>query len=114
MLNSIVGNLIVMTIEQILQDEIQESKRWIDTAEGVYKRDLYKRIELIKWVLDNMENSNTSICAIIESKMNKTIDEINEKNSLIESDPLDNELRILDWILYQVCSNEIKKEILLK
>jgi hypothetical protein len=36
-----------MTIEQTLQDEIEESNRWIDTAEGVYKRDLIKRIELI-------------------------------------------------------------------
>ena len=41
-----------MGIEQILQNEIQESKRWVDTAEGVYKRDLIARIELINWVLD--------------------------------------------------------------
>jgi 3-dehydroquinate synthetase len=98
-----------MGIEQILQDEIQESKRWIDTAEGVYKRDLIKRIELINWVLDNMKNPDISICTIIESKMNKIINEINKKKSIIEEDPLDSELRILDWILYQVCSNEIKK-----
>jgi hypothetical protein len=26
-----------------------------------------------------------------------------------EADPLHSELRILDWILYQVCSNEIKQ-----
>jgi len=98
-----------MGIEQILQNEIQESKRWVDTAEGVYKRDLIKRIELINWVLDNMKNSDTSICAVIESKMNDIIGEINKKKSIIEQDPLDSELRILDWILYQVCSNEIKK-----
>jgi hypothetical protein len=30
-------------------------------------------------------------------------------DSTIEADPLHRELRILDWILYQVCSNEIKK-----
>jgi hypothetical protein len=36
-----------MRIEQMLSDEINESKRRIDNAEGVYKRDLIKRIELI-------------------------------------------------------------------
>jgi hypothetical protein len=25
-----------MSLEQILSNEIQESKRWVDTAEGVY------------------------------------------------------------------------------
>jgi len=38
--------------------------------------------------------------------MNKIIDEINKKDSILEADPLDSELRILDWILYTVCSNE--------
>jgi hypothetical protein len=32
-----------MDIEQTLQKEIEESKRWVDTADGVYKRDLTKR-----------------------------------------------------------------------
>ena len=36
------------------------------------------------------------------------------KDSIIEKAPLDSELRILDWILYQVCSNEIKKEMTLE
>jgi hypothetical protein len=95
-----------MTIQETLQDEIQESKRWVDTAEGVYKRDLTKRIELINWVLENMKNPDNNICATIESKTNEIIDEINKKKSIIEQDPLDSELRILDWILYQVCSHE--------
>ena len=56
-------------IEQILQNEIQESKRWLDTAEGVYKRDLVKRIELIKSALVQIKNPN--ICVIIESKITK-------------------------------------------
>jgi hypothetical protein len=56
-----------------------------------------------------MKNPDTYICAVIESKINEIIDEINMKKSIIEQDPLDSELRILDWILYQVCSNEIKK-----
>jgi len=34
--------------------------------------------------------------------MNGIIDKINETNSIIEADPLHSELRILDWILYQV------------
>ena len=96
-----------MSLEQLFQDEIKESQRWINTAEGVYKRDLIKRIELINWVLENMKNSD--ICAIIESSMNEIIDKINKKHSITERDPLDSELRILDWILYQVCSNELKK-----
>ena len=37
------------------------------------------------------------------------MDKINKTNSIFEADPLDSELRILGWILYQVCSNE-KKE----
>jgi hypothetical protein len=100
-----------MTIEEILQLEIKESKRWVDTADGVYKRDLTKRIELINWVLENMKNPNSFICAIIEYRMKEITDEINKKKNIIEQDALDSELRILDWILYQVYSNEIKKEI---
>jgi hypothetical protein len=102
-----------MGIEQTLQKEIEESKKWVDTAEGVYKRDLITRIELINWVLDKMKNrnSNCSICEIIEHKMNETIDKINQIHDLIEADPLDSELRILDWIFYHVSSNEIKKFI---
>jgi hypothetical protein len=99
-----------MTIEQILQSEIQESKRWVHAAEGVYKRDLIKRIEVINWVLEQMKNPDIFICAVIECKMNAIIDEINKKDSIIEQDALDSELRIMDWILYQVCSNEIKRE----
>jgi len=98
-----------MGIKQTLQKEIEESNRWIDTAEGVYKRDLIVRIELINWVLEQMKNPDTYICAVIESKMNDIIDEINKKKSIIEQDPLDSELRILDWILCQICSNEIKR-----
>ena len=45
-----------MGIEQILQNEIQESKRWVDTAEGVYKRDLIARIELIRLVNQYLED----------------------------------------------------------
>jgi hypothetical protein len=40
--------------------------------------------------------------------MNEIIDAVNKTDSAIEADPLHRELRILDWILYQVCSNETK------
>jgi hypothetical protein len=100
-----------MSIQQTLQKEIEESKRWVDTAEGVYKRDLIKRIELINWVLDTMKNpnSNSPICEILESKMNEIINKINQTQDVIGADPLDSQLRILEWTFYQVCSNEIKK-----
>jgi len=100
-----------MGIEQILQNEIQESQRALDgpNDDTIYRRDQSKRIDLINWVLENMKNSEINICAVIESKMNEIIDAINEKHSIIEQDPLDSELRILDWIFYQVCSNGIKK-----
>ena len=98
-----------MTIEQILQEEIEESTRALcgPIDDTIYRRDHSKRIELINWVLENMKNSEINICAVIEFKMNEIIDEINKKHSIIEQDPLDSELRILDWIFYQVCSNEI-------
>jgi hypothetical protein len=42
-----------MTLEQVLQTEIEESRTWLDleTEESTYKGDLEKRIELINWVL---------------------------------------------------------------
>jgi hypothetical protein len=67
-----------------------------------------KRIELINWVLENMKNPDIHICNLIESKMNVITDAINKMDSATEADPLHSELRILDWILYQVCSNQIK------
>ena len=97
-----------MSIEQTLQSEVEESKRWLNTQreESTHKRDLKKRIELINWVLENMKDPDIQICALIESKMNNIIDKINKKDSILEADPLDSELSILDWILYTVCSNE--------
>jgi nicotinic acid mononucleotide adenylyltransferase len=100
-----------MTVEQILQKEIEESRTWLDreNEESTYKRDLAKRIELLNWVLENMKNPEINICELIESKMNEIIDTVNKMDSAIEADPMHSELRILDWILYQVCSNEIKR-----
>lgn len=100
-----------MSIEQILQNEIQDSKRWIEIEknESTYKRDLKKRVELINWVLDNIKNPSMQICEILESKMNDTILKINQTYDIFEADKLHSELRILDWIFYQLCSNEIKR-----
>ena len=98
-----------MSIEQILSNEINESKRWIANAEGVYKRDLIKRIEVVNWTLENIKNPDISICELMENKMNEVISKINEANDIFESDKLDSELRILDWIFYQVCKDQQKK-----
>jgi hypothetical protein len=99
-----------MTVDQILQQEIKDSEIWLSrTQDSTYKRDLKKRIELINWVLQNMKNPNVEICSLIEFRMNETIQEIKKKDSIFESDILDSELRILDWIFYQVCVNQIKR-----
>jgi len=100
-----------MSIQQTLEDEIKDAQKWlrVEKEESTYRRDLRKRIELINWVLENMKNPDIQICALIENKMNKLIDEIYKKDSIIEQDPLDSKVRILDWILNIVCSNEIKK-----
>jgi hypothetical protein len=97
-----------LTVEQILKNEIHESKKWLDreSDESVYKRDLEKRIKLINWVLENMKNPGVEIYGLIESKMNEIILAINQTYSILEADKLHSELRILDWILYQVCVNE--------
>ena len=97
-----------MTLEQILKNEIYESKKLLDREndESVYKRDLEKRIELINWVLENMKNPGVEICGLIESKMNEIILAINQTYSILEADKLHGELQILDWILYQICINE--------
>jgi len=100
-----------MPVTQILEQEIKDSELWLSRTqeESTYKRDLKKRIELINWVLENMKNSDIDICSVIETRMKEIIDKINKTKSIFEADPLHTDLRILDWILFQVCSNEIKK-----
>jgi hypothetical protein len=53
-----------------------------------------------------MKKPDIQICKLIESKMNEIIDTVNKMDSTIEADPLHRDLRILDWILYQICVNE--------
>ncbi len=97
-----------MIVDQLLQQEIKDSELWLsrEKDESTYKRDLIKRIELINWVLQNMKNPNVEICSLIESRMNETIQEINKTDSIFESDKLHAEVRILDWIFYQVCISQ--------
>jgi hypothetical protein len=99
-----------MSNEQILLKEIEESKRWLEVEkdDSTYKRDLQKRIELINWVLENMKNPAIMISLILDSILLQIGMAINKTYSIFESDKLHSELRILDWILYQVCSNKIK------
>jgi hypothetical protein len=41
-----------------------------------------------------MENPNTDVCKIIESKIDEILAKIKKTNSIFEMDPLDSELRI--------------------
>jgi hypothetical protein len=95
-----------MNIEQILQKELEESKLWLsrELEESTYKRDLTKRIELLSWAIKNMKNPEIQICNILESRMNETILKINQTHSIIQSDKLHSELRILNWLLYLICN----------
>jgi hypothetical protein len=99
-----------MSVDQVLQQEIKDTQVWLsrEKEESIYKRDLKKRIELINWVLQNMKNPNVEICSLIESRMSETIQEIKKSDSIFENDILDSELRILDWIFYQVCKDQQK------
>ena len=54
-----------------------------------------------------MKNPDTKICDLLETKMKEVILEIKRTDSLFESDKLHSELRIMDWILYQVRCNEM-------
>lgn len=100
-----------MKVDQILQQEIKDMQVWLsrENEESVYKRDLKKRIELINWVLENMKNPNVRICELMESRMNNVVLAINQTHDIIEADKFHSELRILDWIFYQVCKDQQKK-----
>jgi hypothetical protein len=68
-----------VTIEQLLQTEIDESKRCLDleSEDTTYKRDLQKRIELINWVLENIKNPNVQfLLTVTETLQNKTKPEL--------------------------------------
>ncbi len=100
-----------MSVEHTLLKDIEESQRWLEVEkdDSTYKRDLINRIELINWVLDIMKNPDVFICVKIEFRMSDIITAINRTYTIFEADKLHSELRILDWIFYQVCSNDIKK-----
>ncbi len=100
-----------MTAEQTLRTEIKDIEVWLsrEKDESTYKRDLKKRIELINWVSMNMKKPDVQICNRIESKINEILPSINKTYSIFESDRLHCELRILEWIFFQVCV--IKKKV---
>lgn len=95
-----------MKLEHMLEKELEESKLWLsrEREESTYKRDLTARIELLSWVLKNMNNPEIQICNILECKMKEIISKINQTHSITQSDKIHSELRILNWILYQVCN----------
>jgi hypothetical protein len=61
-----------------------------------------------KWVLENMKNPDVEICSLIESRMNNVVLTINQTHDILEADKFHSELRILDWIFYQVCKDQHK------
>ena len=99
-----------MPVTQILEQEIKDSELWLSRTqeESTYKRDLIKRIELINWVLENMKNPNLQICEVMESRMNDIILKINQTLDIFEADKLHSELRILDYLFYEVCKDQQK------
>ena len=94
-----------MDIKPRDQTEAEESKtRYIGENDDSYKQYSTKRINLINRVLENIRNSDTKICDLVESKMKETIISIIRTYSISEADRLHSELRILDWIFFKVCS----------
>jgi len=53
-----------------------------------------------------MNNPETNICELMESKMNDLILEINQTHDIFEADKLHSELGIMDWLFYQVCKHQ--------
>jgi len=104
-----------MTLEQTLQNEIEESKelheRPIDST--IYRRDLAKRIELVSWVVDSMKDPSNHVCNLIESRMNEITLKINQTRTILEADKLYSELNILEWIYYVVCKGWKSRVIIL-
>ncbi|MFN2434871.1 MAG: hypothetical protein ABR515_05815 [Nitrososphaeraceae archaeon] len=89
-----------MTLEQTLQNEIEESKellyRPIDNT--IYRHDLAKRIEFVSWVVDSMKDPSNQVCNLIESRMNEITLKIIQIRTIFEADKLYRELNILEWI----------------
>ena len=100
-----------MIVDQILQQEIDESKKWLEREndDSTYKRDLKKRIELINWILENMKNPNVQICKLMGSRLREIISQINQTYNIFEADKLHSKLRILDYLFYHVCKNQQKR-----
>jgi len=55
-----------------------------------------------------MKNPNVQICELMESRLNQIILKINQEHDTFEADKLHSELRILDYLFYQVCEHKQK------
>jgi hypothetical protein len=59
--------------------------------------------------VETIKNPHIKICSLLESRVNETIQEIRKADFISESDILDSELRILDWIGFFTRSARINK-----
>lgn len=64
-----------MSIQETLQKEIEESKRWLELEDdSTYKRDFNQKNWINKLGFRKNDNLDNSICEIIESKMNEILE----------------------------------------
>jgi hypothetical protein len=56
-----------------------------------------------------MKKLDVEICSLIESRMNNIVLIINQTHDILEADKFHSELRILDWIFFQVCKDQQKR-----
>ena len=55
-----------------------------------------------------MNKPNLQICEVMESKLSEIILKINQTHDAFEADKLHTELRILEYLFYQVCKDQQK------
>ena len=99
-----------MNIEQTLQNDIQDAPRWLNLEkdESTYKSESCQKDWINKLGLESMKNPNVQICELMESRLNQIILKINQEHDIFEADKLHSELRILDYLFYQVCKDKQK------
>ena len=56
-----------------------------------------------------MKNLDVEISSLVESRMNNVVLIINQTHDILEADKFHSELRILDWIFFQVCKDQQKR-----
>jgi hypothetical protein len=88
-------------------NDISLNKKKIKMFKGEYSRKIIDKAYTHQDIKKTLDVSDLR-SKIIESRMDEIITKIKKTDSIFELDPLDSELRILNWILYQVCNNERK------